>query len=332
MACIDVHTHFIPGHFPASPGGRSDIPWPSMQHGCGHAHVMISGRKYRTVPDTSWDGQKRAAAASAMRVERQAISPMPELLSYWLPAAEGKVLARHLNDSLAELVASHPERFVGLGTVPLQDVDAAIAELEYVMNTLKLAGVEIATHVGGVSIGDARFRPFFAAAERLGAAIFVHALKPAGMDRLVGPPALEQIVAFPGDVALAIASMMTGGTLEAHEKLRIAFSHSGGAFNSLLPRLQHGWSVVPAIKECMARSPRELAKRLYVDSLTYDEDMLRQSLKNFGTDRVMVGTDYPFAIHEKDPNARLDVLKLDAAARQLVEEGNARRFLGEEAG
>jgi len=129
--------------------------------------------------------------------------------------------------------------------------------------------VEIATHVNGVSIGDPRFEPFFAAAERLGAAIFVHALHPAGRDRLVGPAAQEQVVAFPGDVALGIASLITGGTLERHSSLRIGFSHGGGAFAMLLPRMQHAWHAIPKVKESVPRSPEEYARRLYYDTLTY---------------------------------------------------------------
>src|SRR5262249_49977106 len=157
-----------------------------------------------------------------------------------------------------------------------------------------LPGVEIATHVNGVSIGDPRFEPFFAAAERLSAAVFVHALHPAGRDRLVGAGAQEQVVAFPGDVALGIASLITGGTLERHPKLRIAFSHAGGAFGMLLPRMQHAWQRMPKIKESIARAPEEYARWLYYDTLTYSARALRFVIETFGADRVMVGTDYPF--------------------------------------
>lgn len=326
-AGIDIHTHFVPESFPAVPGGRNDLAWPSMQHECGHAHVMISGKRYRTVSDASWDATKRAADMDEMRVARQVLSPMPELLSYWLPAADAQALVRYLNESLAELVARHPQRFYGLGAVPLQDVDLAIAELEHVVGTLGLRGVEIATHVNGRSIGDPQYAPFFTAAESLGAAVFVHALRPAGKDRLVGPASLEQLVAFPGDVGLAIASMMTGGSLEAHPQLRIAFSHAGGAFSMMLPRLQHGWQTAPEVKACMPRAPREYARRVYVDTLAYDPDALGLALKSFGADRVMIGTDYPFRVRDPDPHATLDALGLAAAARAALQEGNARRFL-----
>ena len=208
-ACIDIHTHVVPERFPPYAGRGTDVPWPSMAdaHAC-HKHVMISGKVYRTVADGCWSVPRRIADMGTMRVARQALSPMPELLSYWLPLADAKVLIRYLNDEIAAMVAQAPDRFVGLGAVPLQDAESAIRELEYVLGTLKFAGVEIASHVNGTSIGDPRFEPFFAAVERLGAAVFVHALRPAGQDRIVGAFP-EQAVCFPGDIALAAASMIT---------------------------------------------------------------------------------------------------------------------------
>jgi aminocarboxymuconate-semialdehyde decarboxylase len=328
MRGIDVHTHFIPQSFPKYAGNRTDVPWPSMEPGeCGHAHVMVSGKLYRTVPETSWSGVPRAREMDEIGLARQVLSPMPELLSYWLPADDARALIRHLNDQLAELVASKVERFSGLGAVPLQDVDAAIGELEYVVRDLGLPGVEIATHVNGVSIGDPRFEPFFAAAERLGAAIFVHALHPAGRDRLVGPAAQEQVVAFPGDVALGIASLITGGTLERHSSLRIGFSHGGGAFAMLLPRMQHAWHAIPKVKESVPRSPEEYARRLYYDTLTYSARSLRFAIDSFGADRMMMGTDYPFIIKDPDPIRSVSALALDPATHDAILEGNARRFL-----
>src|SRR6185295_12260886 len=130
-------------------------------------------------------------------------------------------------DEIARMISLAPDLFAGLGAVPLQDMDAALFELYHVMKSLKFSGVEIASHVNGASIGDPRFEPFFAEAEKLGAAIFVHALRPAGQERIVGP-FVEQAVCFPGDIALAAASMITGGIGGRHPKLRIAFSHGGG--------------------------------------------------------------------------------------------------------
>jgi aminocarboxymuconate-semialdehyde decarboxylase len=264
----------------------------------------------------------------ARRTARQVLSPMPELLSYWLSPEDGKAMCRHLNETIASMVQGAPDRFYGLGAVPLQDVDAAVGELEHICKGLKLSGVEVASHVNGVSIGDPRFDAFFAAAEALGAAVFIHALRPAGKDRLVGPPQLEQVVAFPGDIGLAAASLVTGGTLERHPNVRIALSHGGGAFAMMLPRIQHGWNAVPAIKESIPRPPTEYARRFWCDDLTYAPRILQLVLETFGNDKVMIGTDYPFAVRDRDPHASVDALRPDATLATALREGNARRFLG----
>jgi aminocarboxymuconate-semialdehyde decarboxylase len=191
-----------------------------------------------------------------------------------------------------------------------------------------LSGVEIATHVNGISIGHASFDPFFEAAAALGAAIFVHGLRPAGSDRLVGPESLAQVVAFPGDVALAAASLVTGGMLERHPTLRLALSHGGGSFPTVLHRLAHGWRAIPAVRDAIAVDPLTTAKRLYCDTLTYDADTLRMAMKAFGSDRVMVGTDYPFAIMDTDPLATVAALQLPEDALLDLTQRNALRFLG----
>ncbi|MGH8765565.1 MAG: amidohydrolase family protein [Burkholderiales bacterium] len=326
--CIDIHTHVVPEDFPAYAGKGRDVPWPSMAeaHAC-HRHVMISGKVYRTVSDGSWSVPRRIEAMGAMRVGRQVLSPMPELLSYWLPVEDGKAMTRYLNEQIAGMVALVPERFIGLGAVPLQDVDSAVLELDFALRTLGFAGVEIASHVNGVSIGDARFEPFFAAAESQGAAIFVHALRPAGQDRIVGAFA-EQAVCFPGDIALAAASIITGGIAARHPKLRIAFSHGGGALGVLLPRLVHAWKMIPKAKESLAESPAVYAKRFFYDALVFSPVATRFVIESFGSSQICVGSDYPFNMGDGDPLGTLEKSGLDAGVLAAIRSGNARRFLG----
>jgi len=325
---IDVHTHVVPENFPPYAGSGRDVPWPSMAeaHAC-HRHVMISGKVYRTVSDGCWSVPRRIEDMNGMRVACQALSPMPELLSYWLPLADARVLIRYLNDQIAAMVERAPERFVGLGAVPLQDIDSALAELEYVVKTLKFPGVEIASHVNGASIGEPKFEPFFAAAEDMGAAIFVHALRPAGQDRIVGPFS-EQAVCFPGDIALACASMITGGIAARHPRLRIAFSHGGGAMALLLPRLVHSWNKTPKAKELLAESPAVSARRFYYDHVVFDPASLRLLIERFGASQILVGSDYPFVMGESDPVGALERLRLDGDSHFAISAGNARRFLG----
>src|SRR5688572_31335840 len=329
---IDIHTHIVPEKFPAYRGKSQDVPWPSMAeaHAC-NKHVMISGKLYRTVSDGSWSVPRRIEQMSEMRVTRQVLSPMPELLSYWLALDDAKALIRYLNEQITQMIAAAPERFVGLGCVPLQDTDAAIDELGFVLKNLKFAGVEIASHVNGVSIGDARFEPFFAAAERLGAAIFVHALRPAGQDRIVGAFP-EQAVSFPGDVALACASMITVGSGSHHPKLRIAFSHGGGTMAILMPRLVHAWNVFPKAKESLPESPATIARRFFYDELVFDPEAVKFLVKQFGSSQIVVGTDYPFALGDTKPMETLQRTGLDEPIIAAITSSNARRFLGLPAG
>ena len=327
--CIDVHTHVVPEHFPPYAGRGAGAAWPSTvpAHAC-HRHVMLSGKVYRTVSDRCWDPALRIADMDEQGVARQVLSPMPELLSYWLDGADGAVLARYLNAQIAGMVAREPGRFFGLGAVPLQDLDRAIVELEHAIGVLGLAGVEIGTNVDGIVLGDVRFEPFFAAAERLGAAVFVHPLRPAGMERLVGPANLEQIVAFPGETGLAAASLLTGGTLARHPGLRIALSHGGGSLAMLLPRLQHGWQTFPALREAVPEAPQAGACRLWVDSLVYDPLALAHLIERFGPTQVCVGSDFPFAIAERDPVGAVAALSVDAHVREQLLHRNAERWLG----
>jgi aminocarboxymuconate-semialdehyde decarboxylase len=328
-ACIDIHTHVVPEHFPAYAGRSANAAWPSMApaQAC-HRHVMLSGKVYRTVSDRCWDTVARRSDMDRQRVGRQVLSPMPELLSYWLDGEDGAALCRYLNEQIARMVGREPGRFSGLGAVPLQDLDRAIAELEFAVRELGLSGVEIGTNVNGMPIGDARLGPFFAAAEALGASIFVHPLRPAGMERLVGPANLEQILAFPGETGLAAASLLTSGTLARHPGLRIALSHGGGSLAMLLPRLQHGWHTFAPLRQAVTEAPADGARRFWVDSLVYDRLALEHLIARFGPTQVCVGSDFPFAIAESDPVGRIESLGVEAEVKDLLSHRNAERWLG----
>jgi aminocarboxymuconate-semialdehyde decarboxylase len=328
-AAIDIHTHVVPFDFPAYCGCHGAARWPQMQAAdCGHRSVIIDGKVFRTVSQECWDIDRRRAAMAAAGISRQVLSPMPELLSYWLAREDALSLCRHINDTIGNMVDEAPDLFSGLGCVPLQDTELSIRELERLMSGGRFKGVEIGTNVNGVPIGDPRFESFFAAAESLGAAIFVHALHPAGLDRLVGPPALAQLVAFPGENALAIASMITGGTLDRHPGLRIAFSHGGGGFALTLPRLMFGWHHLD-LGGRKARSPLEQARSVFYDTLVYDRSTLLHLIEMFGVTQLCLGTDHPFAIQEVEPVSRIEALELSAHESELLLHSNARRFLGE---
>lgn len=327
---IDVHTHVVPESFPAYLGHRLDAPWPSMApaHAC-HAHVMVSGAVYRTVSHQCWDCSVRLADMDRQGIGRQVLSPMPELLSYWLEPADGAALSRYLNEVIAGMVNEAPTRFTGLGAVPLQDVSTAIEELDHAVHGLGLAGVEIGGNINGEPIGAPRLLPFFEAAAEWGAAIFVHPLRPSGMDRLVGPAALEQVLAFPGETGLAAASMISGGTLDKVPGLRIAYSHGGGTLSMLLPRLRHAWKTLPPVREALGADPLDAARRMYYDDLVYDADTIHRLIQVFGSSQLMIGSDYPFTIMDDDPAGRAGSLGLGVDTLRQLQAGNARRWLGQ---
>ena len=326
---IDVHTHFVPQRLATRPGRAHEQTWPSMAaaQSCGHRHVMIAGSVYRTVTDQCWDGPRRIADMAPMGITHQVVSPMPELLSYWLPAADAQVLLRDINEQMAQLVAAHPAQFSALAGVPLQDVDLAITELEYAKHTLHLAGIEIGSNINGRPIAAPEFDPFFEAAARLGMPVFVHAIRPAGMERLIGPAVLEQALGFPNEIGAAAASAITGNMLVRHPTLRIAFSHGGGSLAMLLPRLQHAWNVFAVLRETMQVAPEDQARQLFYDTLVYDTKTLRYLVERFGAERLMVGTDYPFSILETDPLERIALAGFDPQTCARLCHGNAASFL-----
>jgi aminocarboxymuconate-semialdehyde decarboxylase len=329
-SAIDIHTHIVPASLPAYAGRISDIAWPSVEHvDCHHARVLVGGKPYRDIEDSCWNAARRIEEMSGMGIGRQILSPMPELLSYWLAPDDARVLARGMNEQIAALVAEAPDRFIGFGMVPLQSSDLAIDELTHLIGALGLKGIEIGTNVEGKPIGHPDFAPFFAEVEARGVPVFVHPLRPAGMDRLIGPPLLEQAVAFPCETGLAIASLMTSGLLAKHPKLRMAFSHGGGTFGQMLPRLQHAWSIAPGLQKAMPRSPRDMARGLFYDTLVYDETALRFLKDQFGLSQILIGTDYPFAIMEKRPLERLREAGLSASEIDAVTHLNAKKYLGD---
>lgn len=326
---IDIHSHVVPEHFPAYLGHMVPSDWPAMApaHAC-HRHVMISGKVYRTVNERCWSTTRRIEDLPAMGLSLQAISPMPELLSYWMAPADAAVLLRYINEQMAAMVAESSGRLCALGAVPLQDMDLALAELDYVIDKLGFAGVEIGSNINGKPPGAPEFAPFFEAAQEKGAAVFVHALRPAGKERLVGPPQLQQALGYPTDVGLAAASVLTSNLIERYPRLRIAFSHGGGTLASLLPRLEQARRVFPALREAMPCGPAEQARRLYYDTLVFDTPTLQHLLASFGPEQLMIGTDYPFAFHEARPLAAIDAACADPALRAQLATHNAERFLG----
>jgi aminocarboxymuconate-semialdehyde decarboxylase len=288
MKVIDVHCHIVPAEFPATAPHCGAEQWPSMDHRANHqAAVMIGGKEFRLIDSRCWDTARRIADMNQEDVGMQAISPMPELLSYWLDARATLVMSRHINQTIAEMVRAASDRFIGMGMVPLQDPDMAAKELASLRDDYGLAGVEIGSNINGKSPGEPMFDPFFAEAERLGLAVFVHAIHPTMTDRLVGTKQITPYIAFPTDIGLAAASFVSGRTLEKFPKLRLGMSHGGGTFATFLPRFESGWQKLPAINKAFA-SPTATARRFFYDNVVFDRHLLRYLIDVYGDTQIFV--------------------------------------------
>ncbi|OUM86332.1 amidohydrolase family protein [Parageobacillus thermoglucosidasius] len=327
---IDIHTHVVPKRFPPMQDRPGGLRWPQMVPAeGGKAHVMILGKIYRTVTEQSWNPYRRVEEMDREGVEKQVLSVMPELLNYWAEPADSVAFCRYLNETIANMVIHFPDRFIGLGTVPLQDPELASKELERVKKDYKLAGIEIGTHVRGRPIGDPIFHDFFENAAKLDLVIFVHPLHPIGEERIVGPTILNNLIGFPSETAFSVASLITGLVLEKFPNLKICFSHGGGTFGLILPRLIHGWHTIPGLHDELPHSPEYYAKKLYFDTLVYDERVLRFLLKIFSLDQFLVGSDYPFLIRETPPGNILSTMaELSENQRNAFCRENALRFFG----
>jgi aminocarboxymuconate-semialdehyde decarboxylase len=327
---VDAHAHLLPRDYPA---GAPEC-FPRMEPVDGStARTLIFGALRYQARDVFFEAERRVEAMAASGVDTEVLTPMPPLLRYDLPAADGLALARHVNEFTARLCSVDPARLIGLGMVPLQDPEAAAAELAAVGDQ-GLRGVEIASSVLDASIGDERFLPFFAEAERLGLAVFVHAM-PTASARLPAPARGTYAVGVEG--AFAAASLVTGGTAAKCPDLRICFSHGAGGFPLMLPRAQYFWSgawneepVVPerAIMHDDGPSPLAYARRFYYDSLVFDRRALRFLVDLLGSDRLLIGSDFPAMPREEPAGRTLRSLGLPAAAVDDITWNNAFRWLG----
>lgn len=270
----------------------------------------------------------RLADMDAMGVDIQAVAVSVYQYYYWADPEVGARVARVINDELAGATSRYPDRFAPLGTVPLQDTEAAIQELRYCVDELGFRGLEINSHVNGTEIADDRLDAFWAEVERLGAVIVVHTNGHPARERLQEHNFLN-ILGHAFEATLATANLIFNGVMERYPNLKIVVVHGGGYLPAYAGRIDHAWRAREDVRADVPNPPGTYLKKFYFDTMVFEPDQVKFLIDRYGADHIMLGTDYPYDMGEDDPLGligRVEGLTQDQI--DLIAGGNAARLLG----
>jgi len=311
MRAIDIHAHLVPQSlWRTVAAGQA---WYGYRHQPGEGlGTMVSEGKATgfASPKVRFTTQERLKDMDAQGVDVQVVSIHTPFFGYHLDPGQGRQLAREVNDEIAGMTREAPQRIAGLATLPVQDVKAAIDELERAVTVLGLKGAELDTMVNGENWDEAKFLPLFKAAEAMGAVLFFHPQPQHNfLTRLTTRYGLYNSLGVIVEDALVVAVLIFGGILDACPELKVCIAHGGGPACYAMGRLDRGWETRPDARKNIQQPPSSYQRRLYYDTVTGNEAALRFLLDQVGADRVVLGSDWPFVPWNPSPVAWVQGLK-----------------------
>ena len=289
-----------------------------LEHRNCQACMMKGNRVFRVVEDNCYLPEARISDMMESGVNKQVLSTIPVLFNYWAKPKDALETSRFFNDHIAETVSRHPGQFTGIGTVPMQDVEMAVKEMERCVQELKMPGLEIGTNINGRNLNAHELFPFYEAAERLGCALFIHPWEMMG-EKDMQQYWLPWLVGMPAETTRAICSLVFGGIFEKFPKLRIAFAHGGGSYPYTIGRIEHGFHVRPDLVQIdNSVNPRNYFGHFWVDSLVHDPKAFELLRTTVSDDRICLGSDYPFPLGEHRPGELIEKMELEMEVRNKI--------------
>jgi len=310
---IDTHTHILTQETMALLGKESPKAAVSVTPiDKDFATLDVAGTVYRPFPTGGFDVERRLKDMDATGVDVHVLSATPQSYLYGLEPALGVVTSTIQNNQMAKLVKQQPDRFMAIGTLPMQAPEEAAKELRRIVKTLDMRGAMFASNIMGKNLDDPSFAPLWAAAEELDAFIFIHPNNIAGADRLKSYY-LANLIGNPLDTTIAAACLIFGGVMDRHPKLKICLAHGGGFVPYQAARWTHGWEVRPEPKKNVPNKPTEIIRRFYYDTILHSKETLEFMIERTGAERVVLGSDYPYDMGMMDCVAHVRSLSISDA-------------------
>ena len=325
---IDIHTHILTEEMMAVLQREVPKIAPHMKSiDADFALLEVAGTPYRPFPRGGWDLERRFHEMDEAEVDVQVLSAAPQTYLYDQEAALGAACATLQNDQIAKLVAAHPDRFLGIATLPLQAPQRAADELRRAVRTLKFRGAMIGSNVQGRNLDDPALEPLWATAAELGALLLIHPYNVAGADRLRSYY-LNNLIGNPLDTTIAAACLVFGGVLERHPKLKVLLVHGGGFVPYQAGRWVHGWKGRPEPQVNLKQSPEPWIDRFYYDTILHAQPQLEFLVDSVGASRVLLGSDYPYDMGTGECVRQVRALSIPDADKATVLGGLAASLLG----